>query len=141
MILRSDTAASKFKDQMTRLAAAKRQRETVSMRMRSRTTTQTATPRAPADAEAKPQKTSGASKGGSLHADAKVCRPSNGAETTVDASNAPLLTVKEVAIRLNMSERQVRRWVGSGDLPTVRPGHAVRIKEEELQRFIRRHEK
>jgi excisionase family DNA binding protein len=44
-------------------------------------------------------------------------------------------TVREVAARLNVSERSVRRWVKCGFLPAHRFGRAVRISERDLNDF------
>jgi excisionase family DNA binding protein len=46
--------------------------------------------------------------------------------------------VKEVANRLNVDERTVRRWIDSGMLPHHRFGRAIRISEEDLLTFERR---
>ena len=40
---------------------------------------------------------------------------------------AELLTVREVAAMLRVSERSVRRWVARGDLPVVRMFGVVRV--------------
>jgi excisionase family DNA binding protein len=45
--------------------------------------------------------------------------------------------VKEVATRLNVDERTVRRWIGSGMLHHHRFGRAIRISEEDLLTFER----
>jgi excisionase family DNA binding protein len=48
-------------------------------------------------------------------------------------------TVAEVAARLGVSVRTVRRWIKSGDLVAHRFGSAVRIAESDLKAFIARH--
>lgn len=45
--------------------------------------------------------------------------------------------VKEVAARLKVSERSVRRWIAEGRLHSHRFGRAVRISEEDLRKFER----
>jgi excisionase family DNA binding protein len=51
-----------------------------------------------------------------------------------------LLTVREVAERLNLSTKQVRRRIVSGDLPAVRLGPEqnaqLRVDERELKQFV-----
>ena len=50
-----------------------------------------------------------------------------------------MLTVKEVAERLNVSERQVRMWVENGELERFRIGlRGYRIPESSLNDFVRR---
>ena len=43
-----------------------------------------------------------------------------------------LLLVADVADRLRISEREVRRWIAAGHLPVVRFGRAVRIRPDDL---------
>ena len=47
-----------------------------------------------------------------------------------------LLTVSEVAQRLRLSERQIRRMIADGRIPVVRLGRAVRIREEVVRALI-----
>jgi excisionase family DNA binding protein len=49
---------------------------------------------------------------------------------------AKLLTVQDVAERLAVSPRTVKRVLASGELPVVRLGRAVRIREEDLRKFL-----
>jgi excisionase family DNA binding protein len=57
-----------------------------------------------------------------------------------DAQARPLLTVAQVAERLNLSTKQVRRRIASGDLPAVKlgpePGAHVRVDERELDEYV-----
>jgi excisionase family DNA binding protein len=55
---------------------------------------------------------------------------------TVQAS--PLLTIRDVAERLNCSDKQVRRLVSRGELPALKLGAAVRIDEHELAAWLYR---
>jgi excisionase family DNA binding protein len=48
----------------------------------------------------------------------------------------PLLTVDDIAERLRVSTRTVRRWIDDGTLPVLRLGRAVRIEERDLQFFL-----
>ena len=47
-----------------------------------------------------------------------------------------LLTIKDVAERLQMSPRTIHRLVANGDLTVVRIGRAVRVSEEALKAFL-----
>jgi excisionase family DNA binding protein len=47
-----------------------------------------------------------------------------------------LLTVKEAARRLSVSEKSVRRWLAAGALPAVRFSGSVRISPEALEKFV-----
>ncbi len=49
---------------------------------------------------------------------------------------APLLPAAEVADRLGVSLRHVRRLIAGGRLPVHRLSRAVRISEPDLQRFL-----
>ncbi len=48
-----------------------------------------------------------------------------------------LLTIPDVAERLQVSIKTVRRWIVSGDLPTVRLGRQIRIQPKDLDIFLR----
>lgn len=49
---------------------------------------------------------------------------------------APLLDVADVAARLRVCSRTVRRLIASGALRAHRVGRLIRISEEDLQRFL-----
>ena len=52
---------------------------------------------------------------------------------------APLLTVKEVAKRLSVSQNQVYRYMADGSLNPLRlSDRVVRFTEEEIADFLRR---
>jgi excisionase family DNA binding protein len=51
-------------------------------------------------------------------------------------SREPLHTAAEVAERLNISIRSVRRMIADGRLPIVRLGHLVRVRPEALEALI-----
>jgi excisionase family DNA binding protein len=57
-----------------------------------------------------------------------------------DVQARPLLTVAQVAERLNLSTKQVRRRIASGDLPAVRlgpePRAQLRVDERELDQYV-----
>ncbi|MFO1062230.1 MAG: helix-turn-helix domain-containing protein [Dongiaceae bacterium] len=56
-------------------------------------------------------------------------RPAKGAP-------ARLLTYADVAERLQLSERSVRRLADAGALSVIRIGRAVRIDPRDLERFL-----
>jgi excisionase family DNA binding protein len=47
-------------------------------------------------------------------------------------------TVEEVATRLKVQPRTVRYWIQSGQLPAARAGRQWRIREHDLDVFLRR---
>jgi excisionase family DNA binding protein len=47
-----------------------------------------------------------------------------------------LVTVSEVARRLAVSEKTVRRWIDRGDLVAHQLGRAIRISEADLRAFV-----
>ena len=58
-----------------------------------------------------------------------------------NASLPPLLTIQEVADRLRVNEKTVRRWIDTQELPAFKLGRQWRISEQDLRRFLqmRRH--
>ena len=55
-----------------------------------------------------------------------------------DQTADDFLTVGQVARLLQISEREVRRWIATGALRVHRFGRAIRISREDLDDFIRR---
>jgi excisionase family DNA binding protein len=56
-----------------------------------------------------------------------------------DVQTPQLLTVREVADRLKLSEKSVRRRIASGELPAVRlggRGAQLRVDERELDEYV-----
>lgn len=51
----------------------------------------------------------------------------------------PLLSVRDIADRLKLSQRTVRRWIERGDLPAHRFGSAVRVSEDDLALYLFKH--
>lgn len=50
------------------------------------------------------------------------------------------LTIKEIAEKLKVSQRQVYRWIEAGKLKTFKLGKKVyRIAESDLLQFLKRH--
>ena len=64
---------------------------------------------------------------------------------TIDHQNEGLLTIPEVATRLNVSTSTVRRLVSKGEIPAVRlgssPASSVRIDPAELDDWLYQQEK
>lgn len=53
-------------------------------------------------------------------------------------SEERFLSLEDVADRLQLSGQTVRRWVKSGKLTAYKPGLEYRIREEDLEEFLRR---
>ena len=53
--------------------------------------------------------------------------------------SGPLLTAQQVARKVALSLRSVRRIIDAELLPVVRIGRAVRIQATDLDAFIRKH--
>lgn len=51
---------------------------------------------------------------------------------------AKLLTIKEVAERLAVSEPTIYRLINRGELPTVKIGRALRFDEADIEAYIRK---
>ena len=47
-----------------------------------------------------------------------------------------LLTLKQVAVVLSLSERSVRRIIQAGDLPAIRIGGSPRIRSADLRAYL-----
>lgn len=47
-----------------------------------------------------------------------------------------MYSLEEVAERLQVSERTVRRWIKSGELPAYKPGREYRIIPSDLDAFL-----
>jgi excisionase family DNA binding protein len=54
-----------------------------------------------------------------------------------DRKHSQLLTVEEVARRLAVATRTVRRLIDRGELIAHRMGRVVRVSEDDLEQFIR----
>jgi len=50
----------------------------------------------------------------------------------------PLLTLKEAAEILRVSERTLRRYINENELKAVKLRGVIRIKEEDLEEFIKK---
>lgn len=64
-------------------------------------------------------------------------RPSSaGTDATAQAVPMEMYTVEQAAEALNLSERQTRRLVADGSLPSVTVGRARRVRRSDLDAFI-----
>lgn len=50
-----------------------------------------------------------------------------------------MLKIREAAIRLGAHPNTVRRLIARGELPAFRLGRVVRIKEADVESYMRRH--
>ncbi len=51
-----------------------------------------------------------------------------------------LLTLRQVAHRMNVSKRTVFRWIENGTSPALRVGAVIRIEPADLDRLIHEHQ-
>jgi excisionase family DNA binding protein len=58
----------------------------------------------------------------------------------VATSEERLLSLEDVADRLQVSDQTVRRWIKSGKLTAYKPGLEYRIREADLEEFLRARE-
>jgi excisionase family DNA binding protein len=47
-----------------------------------------------------------------------------------------LLTIKDVAQRLQVSERTIERWMEDGKIAFIKIGKSVRMREEHLENWL-----
>ena len=53
-----------------------------------------------------------------------------------DETAGPLLTIAEVADRLRVDQKTVRRWISTKTLGAFKLGRQWRISEQDLRRFL-----
>ena len=58
---------------------------------------------------------------------------------TIESPNLQLLTAGEAAKLLMITPRTVYRMIENGEIATVRFGGSVRIRKQDLERFIEKH--
>ena len=56
--------------------------------------------------------------------------------TKLDDVSEPLMTVKEVAEKMNASEKTVRRRIAAGELPVIQDGRMIRIRPKDYRRYL-----
>jgi excisionase family DNA binding protein len=62
------------------------------------------------------------------------------ADSRVNKPLSSFLTVRDVAVHFQISEKTIRRLIKAGDLPVVRLGRSVRINPEVIEKIVRRNE-
>ena len=55
---------------------------------------------------------------------------------TCNVHTPPMLTLKDVATRLQVCTKTVRRWIKQGSLRHHRVGRQLRVSEEDLAAFL-----
>jgi excisionase family DNA binding protein len=60
-------------------------------------------------------------------------------EQRIKSENQILMKASEVAKRLNISRSMVYKLVVIGELPCVRISHSVRVRPEDLDKFVSEH--
>lgn len=58
---------------------------------------------------------------------------------TEQPERRPLMTIAEVAARLNVNVRHVRRLVEQGRIPYIKWGHLLRFDPDEIEAWIAQH--
>ncbi len=53
-----------------------------------------------------------------------------------DETTGPLLTIAEVADRLRVNQKTIRRWIDAKELPAFKLGRQWRISEQNLRQFL-----
>jgi len=56
------------------------------------------------------------------------------------AADSVFHTVKETAAYLRLCEKQVRRLISRGELPTYRFGTALRVKKDDIDAYVSAHQ-
>ena len=56
--------------------------------------------------------------------------------TKRDDVSEPLMTVKELAADMKVSEKTVRRRIAAGDLPVIRDGRLIRIRPKDYRTYL-----
>lgn len=55
---------------------------------------------------------------------------------TTTVPERPLLSIRDVAARLSVSEKTVRRLIASGELPALKVGGRLRVDDGELRAWL-----
>ena len=55
-------------------------------------------------------------------------------------SDQQLLTVEQVAAEFQLTSQTIRNWIKSGALSAVKIGHVYRVRREDVDAMMRRHE-
>jgi excisionase family DNA binding protein len=52
----------------------------------------------------------------------------------------PLLTVEQIASEFELTSQTIRNWIRSGALSAVKIGHVYRVRREDVDEMLRRHQ-
>ncbi len=55
-------------------------------------------------------------------------------------TDQPLLTVEQVAKEFQLTSQTIRNWIRSGALSAVKIGHVYRVRREDVDEMMRRHQ-
>jgi excisionase family DNA binding protein len=55
-------------------------------------------------------------------------------------SDEPLLTVEQVAREFQLTTQTIRNWIRSGALQAIRIGHVYRVRREDVDAMLARHQ-
>jgi excisionase family DNA binding protein len=51
-------------------------------------------------------------------------------------TDSSFLSARSIAVKVDVPERTVRRWIASGALPSTRLGRLVRVSRSDLETFL-----
>ena len=55
-------------------------------------------------------------------------------------TDEPLLTVEQIAAEFQLTSQTIRNWIKNGALPAIKVGHVYRVRREDLDAMMRRHQ-
>ena len=55
-------------------------------------------------------------------------------------TDKPLLSVEQVASEFQLTSQTIRNWIKSGALSAVKIGHVYRVRREDVDEMLRRHQ-
>jgi excisionase family DNA binding protein len=67
----------------------------------------------------------------------RPCRTDDAAPAVTDQQ---LLTVEQVAQEFQLTSQTIRNWIHSGALSAVKIGHVYRLRREDVDEMMRRHQ-
>jgi excisionase family DNA binding protein len=62
------------------------------------------------------------------------------AAATSAMTDQQLLTVEQIAAEFQLTSQTIRNWIKSGALPAIKVGHVFRVRREDLDAMMRRHQ-
>src|SRR5271165_524490 len=69
-----------------------------------------------------------------------MVRPCPTATATTAMTDQQLLTVEQVAQEFQLTPQTIRNWIHSGALSAVKIGHVYRLRREDVDEMMRRHQ-